>query len=1015
MIQTLRKTILICLCACPLGAVAQQVTSPHALYEEGRKLYRQQAYGAACLPLANYLKQSSGVTAGADYHGAAETDYREEAAYMLASASYALHDADCLQQLRSFLDQYPDSPHAHRIQALIAATYYAQGDYQNALTHFEGSRLELLSNEERDDMTYQLAMSHLRLGELKQAAVWLETLQSISSSYQEDCIYQLAYVRYAQGRYDEAQQGFESASQSEAYADRAACYLAEIAMIQHQWQQAKQLADHYLSKQTEGSEAAEMWRIQASAAYHLGDYPAARQSFSHYFTQTQDSPRRDAHYMMGLASYDCGVYSEAISHLNKVTSEADDLLTQNAYLHLGLSYLQTDDKHKARMAFEQAAAMECDATLKEQAAYNHALCIHETSYSAFGESVLVFERFLNEFPTSAYADKISNYLVEVYLNTRSYEAALLSIGRISRPTRPVLEAKQKILFQLGTQAFANALFEQAADYFSQSLAMGNTHRPTQAEASYWMGETQYRRGQYDAAQTYFLKYLSLEPSRMGSTYALANYNLGYIAFHRKAYPEASRYFNAFLNNDEEVDVTVRADAYNRLGDCAFRERIFDQANAFYRMAEQQQTSVGDYSLYQQAQLQGLQKDYDEKIQLLDRLTTRFPQSAYVPYGLYEKGRSLVQLNQPQAAIQTFSDLQQHYPDHPMGRKAALEMGLLYNQQDQTEAAIRSYKQVVQSYPGSDEARMALRDLKSIYVDGNRVDEYAAFTAQLPGQMQLNVSEQDSLTYIAAERSYMRREKAVAQRSLERYLQQYPQGAFALQSHYYLCLLGQEQQQEELVLTHANALLSYPTNDYTEEVLLQRATLLFNRKAYSQSLADYQRLQTIATTASVRQTAALGMLRSSVLLADASQTIASANLLLSESKLSPELQTEALYYRAKALLQSGHTPEALSDLQLLAKDTRTPQGAEAKYLVARLHYEARQYDQAEQEILQYIDQSTPHAYWLARSFVLLADVYVATGKPEDARQYLLSLQQNYTAEDDVQPMIRERLEKMKENQ
>lgn len=308
----------------------------------------------------------------------------------------------------------------------------------------------------------------------------------------------------------------------------------------------------------------------------------------------------------------------------------------------------------------------------------------------------------------------------------------------------------------------------------------------------------------------------------------------------------------------------------------------------------------------------------------------------------------------------------------------------------------------------------MRDLKSIYVDNNHVDEYAAFAAQLPGQMQLNISEQDSLTYIAAERSYMRGEKAVAQRSLERYLQQYPQGAFALQSHYYLCLLGQEQQLDELILPHAEALLSYPTNDYTEDVLLMRANILFNQKAYAEALADYQRLQSIATSASGRQTAALGMLRSSVLLADANQTIAAANLLLSEAKIDPEVQTEALYYRAKALLQTGNTQTAQSDLQLLAKDTRTPYGAEAKYLVAKLCYEAKQYDRAEEEILQFIDQSTPHAYWLARSFVLLSDVYVATGKPEDARQYLLSLQQNYTVNDDVQPLIRERLEKLKAN-
>ena len=56
-----------------------------------------------------------------------------------------------------------------------------------------------------------------------------------------------------------------------------------------------------------------------------------------------------------------------------------------------------------------------------------------------------------------------------------------------------------------------------------------------------------------------------------------------------------------------------------------------------------------------------------------------------------------------------------------------------------------------------------------------------------------------------------------------------------------------------------------------------------------------------------------------------------------------------------------------------------------------------------------------AYYLccrARSFVLLSDVYVAMDKKLDARQYLLSLQQNYHADDDIEQMINERLEKLK---
>ena len=104
-------------------------------------------------------------------------------------------------------------------------------------------------------------------------------------------------------------------------------------------------------------------------------------------------------------------------------------------------------------------------------------------------------------------------------------------------------------------------------------------------------------------------------------------------------------------------------------------------------------------------------------------------------------------------------------------------------------------------------------------------------------------------------------------------------------------------------------------------------------------------------------------------------------------------------------------KAADDLKMLAQDTRTLYGAEAKYLAAQLMYNAGDYAAAEKEILNFIDQSTPHAYWLARRFIL-SDVYVAMDKKLDARQYLLSLQQNYHADDDIEGMIQERLEKLK---
>ena len=115
--------------------------------------------------------------------------------------------------------------------------------------------------------------------------------------------------------------------------------------------------------------------------------------------------------------------------------------------------------------------------------------------------------------------------------------------------------------------------------------------------------------------------------------------------------------------------------------------------------------------------------------------------------------------------------------------------------------------------------------------------------------------------------------------------------------------------------------------------------------------------------------------------------------------------------AAALTAGAEPAKAADDLRILSRDTRNAYGAEAKYRLAQLYFDAGQTDAAEKELLEYIDASTPHAYWLARSFVLLSDVYAKLGRTLEARQYLLSLRQNYQADDDIAPMIESRLEKL----
>ena len=84
--------------------------------------------------------------------------------------------------------------------------------------------------------------------------------------------------------------------------------------------------------------------------------------------------------------------------------------------------------------------------------------------------------------------------------------------------------------------------------------------------------------------------------------------------------------------------------------------------------------------------------------------------------------------------------------------------------------------------------------------------------------------------------------------------------------------------------------------------------------------------------------------------DRAETVTTASALLKQSKLTPEVRSEALYFRAKALLAEGQKKAALADLTELAKDTRNVYGAEAKYLVAQTYFDEGETAKAEKEVL-----------------------------------------------------------------
>lgn len=937
---------------------------------------------------------------------------RSEKERLEACIAFQTNPVTSLPILKAYLENWPDAQEKNYMNALLAQAYYANKDCASVVNLMNRINPDKLGLKDMQQLILNYAMALVGLGQNDEARLQLATVSAISEEFANEVAFANAYIDYTERAFDKAIQGFDTVMDDMRFRSRALYFSAQAAMESGKNEAADEFASLYLGQFSKEEYAVEACRIKGEALYGMGNYDKAAPTLEIYLNESKE-PAREALLKLGLSEYNIGAFLRA-PEIFALISENDDAVSQSAHLYSGLSFLKTDDKARARMELEQAASMTADNALREQAMYNYIVCLHEMNYSAFGEAVTMFERFLNEFPESQYADQANVYLAETYMNTRNYAAALESIEKIRQPGTAILAAKQKLLYKAGLEAFVNRLTDEAFEKFTQSLQLSKYDKQTAADAYFWRGESHYRKGNFSKAASDYQQHLSNTANKGSREYLLALYGLGYSKFRRADYNGAYTSFDRFVTSSNVVNTIDRAtvsDAWSRIGDCYFQARQFTNAERSYDKAINVDPSTCDYAVYQKAFAQGLLGRYDDKISTLSYLTRNFPLSDYADDAIYEKGRSYVQLERGAQAQETFRELLEKYPESVYAPAAGNQIALIYYQNDNIRAAIDTYKKVILNYPGSEQANVAMRDLKSLHVEENMVEDYVEFATQAKSSVVIDVTEHDSLAYTAAEQAYMRNETKTATEGFLKYLQQFPNGAYTLIAHYHLGCIYSAQNMYEEALTHLQPVAAVKSCTWCEDATSRIADMAYNRRDFNLALSSYKDLKTITMRSDTRLHAQTNLVRSAWALQDQDLVINEVGTFLDDAKLAPETAIEMRYYRAKSYLAQKLTKTAQADLTLLAKDTRNIYGAEAKYLLAQLYFDNRQLDKAEKEVLDYINVSTPHSYWLARSFILLADVYMSSDRNIEAKQYLLSLRQNYQANDDIASMIETRLARL----
>lgn len=932
----------------------------------------------------------------------------EQADFYIALSSYEQGKKRSIDDILRFINKYPTSVLVPQAWAKIGDYYFYNGKYGEAIKAYENVRVSALDGDSDLDVTYREGYSMLRLGEYESAKTRFERL-SYTKRYSDAGTFFQGYVEYANSNYDNALEKFNGVKSNEELKNASEYYICQILFAKQQYADVISKGRKLMLDSRCGEFNGELERIIGESQYHEGNDTEAAKYISNYMDACESEPERTAQYILGVIDFRNREYGDCIEHLGGVAG-VDDALAQSAYLYIGQSYLKTGNLNSAAMAFEKAFNMSFDQNVQETAFYNYALTQNGGGRTPFNRSIDIFEQFLNKYPKSKYAGDVEDYLINAYINGNDYQRALTSISHIKTPSTKVLKAKQSVLYHLGVQALSNENTTVAQKYFSQAYNLGNYDSALRNDCLLWLAECQYRKGNYSAAEKNQVAFIA-NTSSGNKNYALAQYNLGYTRFQQRNYGSARASFEKAVASKSLLE-DMRADAYNRIGDSYYYGKQYSAAASAYDNAHKLNKVAGEYALFQKAMMQGLSKNQSAKISLLDELLREYPNSSMAPTAMLQKGEAYVAMNNNKVAINTYDELVSRYPNSADARKGLLQMAITERNAGNESGAINSYKKVISQYPTSEEASVAAEDLKLIYADNGNLQQYASFLNTVTNGPKLDVNEIDRLTFEAAEKAYMAEKPSIAK--MKSYVSKYPNGAYITKAQYYIARYEYKKGNYAEALTEINKVLDKTTDSsFAEDALAMKGDILLRQKKAKEALATYEQLLPRASSHDNKLNANLGIMRTSLELERYANVESSANSSLALGGLSADEEKEATFNRAYARLKLKKGSEARKDLASLAENTQSIYGARAAYELGNYYYGAGNLKEAEKVINNFIDNGTPHQYWLARGFILLADIYNKKGNSFEACEYLESLKNNYPGkDDDIFKMIDSRLSSWK---
>jgi TolA-binding protein len=976
-------------------------------YKSGLELLENGKYAAASNQFSSVIKNYRRSSTNAETNPEIGL-LRENSQYFIALCALELGNSNAESLFLNFINTYTGNNYTKLAFYHVGRYYFKQKNYPKVIEWLKKIEDNNLSGKESFEYRYKLAYSYFEIKDYNQAKAIFYQLKDEKSIYNEQSIYYFAYISYLQKDYKKALIEFERLKGSKLYENSYPYYISALYFLDNRYDDVLRYAIPILKTSNQLYET-EMYRIVGASFFAKSDFINAGQYFDKFQEKDQGKTQNNQdNYQIGYTAFKLKKYEKSILELEKL--ETADEYFQSGMIALGESFLKTNNKQAARSAFFKASKLDFDKQLKEEGLFNYAKLSYELEFHQVALDAT--QLFIKTYPQSQKLDSAKTLLSEILLTTKNYKDAIDILETIPNRNREANEVYQKVTYFRGLEFYNERAFQNAISMFMRSNKNVEDDE-VNSLSTYWLAEAMYEVRKFGESVDNFEKFMVLPVSKKTEVYNYAHYALAYAAFEHENYRKAATYFSRFLRGNEKDKNTIN-DAILRLADSYFVLKDYDEALVYYNRIIASRTSSEDYAIFQRGMIQGLQGQNDLKITTHQSLLQQFPNSNYSDDASFEIPYTYFIKSDFETAKIGLNELIQKYPRSSYVPRALITIGLVELNQDNEDAALTTFKRVVSEYTTTDEAKLALESIKNIYLQNSDATAFLDY-ANTTSIGNLSTYEQDYITFQAANNRFLNADYLGTFESVNAYFDKFPKAVHDKHARFIRAESLVRLKRPNEAIPDYEYILNDWTSDYTERALISIAKIYLSQKKYNEAIVHLKKLELNSEYKANYSFAINNLMEaySSMNLPD--ETLQYVRLIKESNKSSEEDLFRAGLYSGKANLIIGDTIQAVNSFTEVAQKTQTVTGAEAKYNLAHILYLRKQYKTSLNTAFDLTNNMPSHDYWVAKTYILIADNYIAMKDTFQAKSTLQSIIENYeNEEDDILVIAKDKLKKLTKN-